>query len=104
MIILTTVLFSGSMMTVHAEESGAKIRMDETTEATTEAATNGNWTVTTFTSTATPGDAWYSNLPGTPDAEPKTLDDIYLILYWILIIVATYALFRAVIFIYNCLT
>lgn len=57
------------------------------TEATTEITTEVTPEVTTETITAaTPGDAWYTTLPGFTDTTPKTLDDIYKVLFWILVV------------------
>lgn len=76
--ILITVLFSGSVMTVYAEESGAKIRMERTEAAQEETE------VGTEVQLATATDGWSTTITGKPDTEPKTLDDIYEVLFWIL--------------------
>ena len=69
----------------------------DTTNATTEATTE------TAVKIATPGNAWYSNFVGSPDQTPKTLDDIYVLLHWILIFLVTFIICVAFVFIYNCL-
>lgn len=57
------------------------------TEATAEITTEVTPEVTTETTmVATPGDAWYTTLPGFTDTTPKTLDDIYKVLFWILVV------------------
>lgn len=63
----------------------------DTTNATTETATEITTEVipevtTETTMVATPGDAWYTTLPGFTDTTPKTLDDIYKVLFWILVV------------------
>ena len=67
----------------------------DTLEATTEA--------TTEAKVATSSDAWYTMFVGSPDQTPKTLDDIYVLLYWILIFQVIFIICVAFIFIYNCL-
>ena len=89
---LTIVLFSS--VPVAASEL-------ETTEATTEVTTEV--TTESAAKVATPGDAWYTTLVGSPDQTPKTLDDIYVLLHWILIFLVTFIICVAFIFIYNCL-
>lgn len=93
---LTIVLFSS--VPVAASEL-------DTTEATTEAITETTTEVTTesVAKVATPGDAWYTTLVGSPDQTPKTLDDIYILLHWILILLVVFIVCVAFIFIYNCL-
>ena len=93
---LTIVLFSSVPVT--ASEL-------DTAEATTEATTETTTEVTTETAVkvATPGDAWYTTLIGSPDQTPKTLDDIYVLLHWILIFLVTFIICVAFVFIYNCL-
>ena len=71
----------------------------DTSEATTEAMTE----VTTEAKVATSGDAWYTMFVGSPDQTPKTLDDIYVLLCWILIFQVVFIICVAFIFIYNCL-
>lgn len=57
------------------------------TETTTEMTTEVDSEVTAETTmVATPGDAWYTTLPGFTDTTPKTLDDIYKVLFWILVV------------------
>ncbi len=81
----------------------------DTSNATTEAATETTTEVTTEVTSetavkvATPGDAWYTTLIGSPDQTPKTLDDIYVLLHWILIFLVTFIICVAFVFIYNCL-
>lgn len=93
---LTIVLFSS--VPVAASEL-------DTTEATTEAITETTTEVTTesVAKVATPGDAWYTTLVGSSDQTPKTLDDIYILLHWILIFLVVFIVCVAFIFIYNCL-
>ena len=69
----------------------------DTSNATTEVTTE------TAVKVATPGDAWYTTLIGSPDQTPKTLDDIYVLLHWILIFLVTFIICVAFVFIYNCL-
>lgn len=76
-----------------ATESTTEVTTEVTTEATTETAAN----------VATPSDAWYTTLVGSPNQTPKTLDDIYVLLYWILIFLVTFIICVAFVFIYNCL-
>ena len=72
------------------------------TEATTEITTEVTSEVTTETTTvATPGDAWYTTLPGSPDTTPKTLDDIYEVLYLILMVNVVFIACVAFVFIFN---
>lgn len=68
------------------------------TEIITEDATE---VATEMTTVATPGDAWYTTLPGSPDATPKTLDDIYKVLFWILIVNVVCVACVAFVFIFN---
>lgn len=81
----------------------------DTSNATTEAATETTTEVTTEVTSETavkvvaPGDAWYTTLIGSPDQTPKTLDDIYVLLHWILIFLVTFIICVAFVFIYNCL-
>ena len=57
------------------------------TETITEITTEVIPEVTTETTmVATPGDAWYTTLPGFTDTTPKTLDDIYKVFFWILVV------------------
>lgn len=91
---LTIVLFSS--VPVAASEL-------DTTEATTEATTEVTTEATTEAKVATSSDAWYTTLVGSPDQTPKTLDDIYVLLYWILIFQVVFIICVAFIFIYNCL-
>lgn len=69
----------------------------EATAAATEAVTE----VTTEEEKATPGDAWYSSITGVNDDQPKTLDDVYQLEYWILLVLLGYVMSRAFIFIFN---
>lgn len=72
------------------------------TETTTEMTTEVDSEVTTETTkVATPGDAWYTTLPGSPDNTPKTLDDIYKVLFWILVINVVGAACIVFVFIFN---
>ena len=97
---LTIVLFN--CIPVSASELDAT---NATTEATTETTTEVTTEVATETAVkvATPGDAWYTTLVGSPDGTPKTLDDIYVLLHWILIFLVTFIICVAFVFIYNCL-
>ena len=76
---------------------------EATTEAMTEATTETTTEVTTEAKVATSGDAWYTMFVGSPDQTPKTLDDIYVLLCWILIFQVVFIICVAFIFIYNCL-
>ena len=89
---LTIVLFN--CIPVAASELDTS---NATTEVTTEVTTE------TAVKVATPGDAWYTTLIGSPDQTPKTLDDIYVLLHWILIFLVTFIICVAFVFIYNCL-
>ena len=81
-----------SSVPVMASELGPNT--ETITEITTE--------VTTETTTvATPGDAWYTTLPGSPDTTPKTLDDIYEVLYLILMVNVVCIVCVAFVFIFN---
>lgn len=93
---LTIVLFN--CIPVSASELDA-------TNATTEATTETTTEVTTETAVkvATSSDAWYTTIVGSPDQTPKTLDDIYILLHWILIFLVVFIVCVAFIFIYNCL-
>ena len=93
---LTIVLFSSVPVT--ASEL-------DTTEATTAASAEVTTEVTTEATAkvATSSDAWYTTLVGSPDQTPKTLDDIYVLLHWILIFLVVFIVCVAFIFIYNCL-
>ena len=72
------------------------------TETTTEITTEVAPEVTTETTTvATPGNAWYTTLPGSPDTTPKTLDDIYEVLYLILMVNVVFIVCVAFVFIFN---
>lgn len=82
-------LFSCPVLAYAAPAAGTT-----TEEITAEAVTNVK---------ATPGDAWYSSVPGIKDNKPKTLDDIYLVLFWILVILAVYVIAKAFIWIFNSL-
>ena len=72
-------------------------KAETTTEITTEVISK----VTTETTLATPGDAWYTTLPGSPDTTPKTLDDIYEVLYLILMVIVVSIASVAFVFIFN---
>ncbi len=50
---------------------------------------------------ATPGDAWYSSITGLKDDQPKTLDDVYQLEYWILLVLLVYVMSRTFLFIFN---
>ena len=72
------------------------------TEATAEITTEVDPEIITETTTvATPGDAWYTTLPGSPDTTPKTLDDIYEVLYLILVVNVVVIASVAFVFIFN---
>ena len=72
------------------------------TETTIEITTEVDPDITTETPTvATPGDAWYTTLPGSPDTTPKTLDDIYEVLYLILMVNVVFIASVAFVFIFN---
>lgn len=76
---------------VEAAEGG------EATAAATEAVTE----VTTEEEKATPGDAWYSSIVGKTDNTPKTLDDIYVVAFWILLFLGIQVLINLFEFIFN---
>lgn len=97
---LTIVLFSSVSVTA-SELDTTEVATEATTEATTETTTE----VTTelVEKVATSSDAWYTTLVGSPDQTPKTLDDIYVLLHWILIFLVTFIICIAFIFIFNCL-
>lgn len=95
---LTIVLFN--CIPVSASELDTT---EAATEATTEATTETTTEVTTEAKVATSSDAWYTTLVGSPDGTPKTLDDIYILLHWILIFLVTFIVCVAFVFIYNCL-
>mgnify|MGYP000795898883 FL=1 len=97
---LTIVLFNCipvSASELDATNATIEATTETTTEVTTEVATE------TAAKVATPGDAWYTTLIGSPDQTPKTLDDIYVLLHWILIFLVTFIICVAFVFIYNCL-
>lgn len=97
---LTIVLFNCipvSASELDATNATIEATTETTTEVTTEVATE------TAVKVATPGDAWYTTLVGSPDGTPKTLDDIYVLLHWILIFLVTFIICVAFVFIYNCL-
>jgi len=97
---LTIVLFNCipvSASELDATNATIEATTETTTEVTTEVATE------TAAKVATPGDAWYTTLIGSPDQTPKTLDDIYVLLHWILIFLVVFIVCVAFIFIYNCL-
>jgi hypothetical protein len=93
---LTIVLFN--CIPVSASELDAA---NATTEVTTEV--TAEVTTETAVKVATPGNAWYTDFVGSPDQTPKTLDDIYVLLHWILIFLVTFIICVAFVFIYNCL-
>lgn len=97
---LTIVLFNCipvSASELDATNATIEATTETTTEVTTEVATE------TAAKVATPGDAWYTTLIGSPDQTPKTLDDIYVLFHWILIFLVVFIVCVAFIFIYNCL-
>lgn len=71
---------------------------ENTAEITTEVISDAT---TEISAVATSGDAWYTTLPGAPDATPRTLDDIYKLLFWILVINVVGAACVAFVFIFN---
>lgn len=87
-------LFSSSLVCQASEIT--KVSQKVTTEESTmeEPANNRK---------ATPGDAWFSGITGKTDDTPKTLDDIYIVLFWILIVVVLYVMAKAFIWIVNIL-
>jgi hypothetical protein len=100
LMMLTIVLFNCipvSASELDATNATIEATTETTTEVTTEVATE------TAVKVATPGDAWYTTLVGSPDGTPKTLDDIYVLLHWILIFLVTFIICVAFVFIYNCL-
>lgn len=76
--------------------SRLEVQAETITAETTE-------TTTAEIETATPGNAWYTTLPGSPDSTPKTIDDIYTLLFWILIVLVVFIVCVAFVFIFNCL-
>ena len=101
-------LFSGSVLVCQASEIEATT--ESTTEtsiaasqeaATEEPATEAVTEVTTEEEKATPGDAWYSSIVGKTDNTPKTLDDIYVVAFWILLFLGIQVLINLFEFIFN---
>ncbi len=98
-------LFSGSVLVCQASEIEAIT--ESTTEtsiaASQEAATEEPTTEepTTNVRKATPGDAWYSSIVGKTDNTPKTLDDIYVVAFWILLFLGIQVLINLFEFIFN---
>lgn len=87
-------LFSSSLVCQASEIT--KVSQKVTTEESTmEESVNAQ--------KATPGDAWYSGITGKIDDTPKTLDDIYVVLFWILVVVVLYVMAEAFIWIVNML-
>lgn len=74
--------------------SGLEVQAETITTETTEA-------TTTEVKTATPGNAWYTTLPGSPDLTPKTLDDIYRVLFWLLVVNVICVSCMALVFVFN---
>lgn len=91
-------LFSCSVLVCRATE--IETIPEASTEALQEAATEES---TTEVRKATPGDAWYSAIVGKEDNAPKTLDDVYAVLFWILVVVVVYVMAKAFIWIVNML-
>ena len=90
-------LFSSSLVCQASE-------VEATTKTSQEAMTEGSTTEEPAnTRKATPGDAWFSGITGKTDDTPKTLDDIYIVLFWILIVVVLYVMAKAFIWIVNIL-
>lgn len=96
-------LFSGSALVCQA--SALEATTETSTAASQETATEEPITEepTTESQRATPGDAWYSGIVGKTDTSPKTLDDIYIVLFWILVVVVVYVMAKAFIWIVNIL-
>lgn len=98
-------LFSGSALLCQASE--IEVTTESTTETSTaasqEAATEEPTTEvpTTEARKATPGDAWYSSIVGKTDNKPKTLDDIYVVAFWILLFLGIQVLITLFEFIFN---
>lgn len=91
-------LFSSALVVCAApqKDTSAEASVEasaETTEMTTEASTE--------VIKATSGDAWYTTLPGSMDSTPKTLDDIYKVLFWLLVVTVVCVTCMALIFIFN---
>ena len=91
-------LFSGSALVCQA--SALEATTETSTAASQEIATEEP---TTEVRKATSGDAWYSGIVGKKDDAPKTLDDVYIILFWILVVVVVYVMAKAFIWIVNML-
>lgn len=83
-------LFSGSVLVCQASEieASTEVTTETSTAASQEAATEEPTTEesTTEARKATPGDAWYSSIIGKTDNTPKTLDDVYLLAFWTLLV------------------
>lgn len=98
-------LFSGSVLVCQASEieAIAESTMETSTAASQEAATEEPTTEepTTEVRKATPGDAWYSSIVGKTDNTPKTLDDIYVVAFWILLFLGIQVLINLFEFIFN---
>lgn len=74
---------------------------DAPSAASTEAVTEISTEHITEEQKATPGDAWYSSITGLKDDQPKTLDDVYQLEYWILLVLLVYVMSRTFLFIFN---
>ena len=98
-------LFSGSVLVCQASEieATAESTMETSTAASQEASTEEPTTEepTTNVRKATPGDAWYSSIVGKTDNTPKTLDDIYVVAFWILLFLGIQVLINLFEFIFN---
>ena len=82
-------LFSSSLVCQASEiEASTEVTTETSTAASQETATEEPTTEepTTEARRATPGDAWYSSIIGKTDNTPKTLDDVYLLAFWTLLV------------------
>lgn len=97
-------LFSSSLVCQASEiEASTEVTTETSTAASQEAATEEPTTEesTTEARKATPGDAWYSSIVGKTDNTPKTLDDIYVVAFWILLFLGIQVLINLFEFIFN---
>lgn len=97
-------LFSSSLVCQASEiEASTEVTTETSTAASQEAATEEPTTEesTTEARKATPGDAWYSSIMGKTDDTPKTLDDIYVVAFWILLFLGIQVLINLFEFIFN---
>ena len=82
---------------LHVYAAGEAATGGEAATTSTEVVTE----VTTEEKKATPSDAWYSSITGVSDDQPKTIDDVYLLLFWVLMVLVVYVMSKAFIWIFN---